>query len=121
MEIYIQNLHIFRVKELGMNSTITIGDGILLIIGICVVLLLFYMIRVVRGLIPAVKSLSAILEDTQKVTGLVSDATTGVEGAVTALSESADDMAEFIKSNQSTVKAVVNLVNAIVSIKKLFS
>ncbi|MBR5229146.1 MAG: hypothetical protein IKV96_04855 [Firmicutes bacterium] len=104
-----------------MNTTITIGDALLLLIGICAVILLVYVIRVVRNCIPAVKSLTKILDDTQKVTGVVSEATTGMEEVVSTLSESTTDMADFIKNNQSTVKAVVSLVNAVVSIRKLLS
>ncbi len=104
-----------------MNNMITIGDAVLLIIGICVILLLVYMIRAVRALIPGFKSLSKILDDTQNVTGLVSDAASGVEDAVLSLADSTEEMAEFVKDNQSSLKAVVSLVNAFVSIKKLFS
>ena len=104
-----------------MNNMITLGDAILLLIGVCVILLLFYMIRAVRALVPGFRSLSKILEDTQNVTGMVSDAAIGVEDAVTSLSESTGEMAEFIAENQSSVKALVSLINAIVSIRKLFS
>ena len=104
-----------------MNNMITLGDAILLLIGVCVILLLIYMIRAVRALIPGFKSLSKILDDTQNVTGMVSDAAPGVEDSILSLSESTEEMADFIKNNQSTLKAIVNLINAVVSIKKLFS
>ena len=104
-----------------MNNMITLGDAILLLIGVCVILLLIYMIRAVRALIPGFKSLSKILDDTQNVTGMVSDAASGVEDSILSLSESTEEMADFIKNNQSTLKAIINLINAVVSIKKLFS
>ena len=104
-----------------MNNMITLGDAILILIGICVILLLIYMIRAVRALIPGFKSLSKILDDTQNVTGMVSDAASGVEESVLSLTESTEEMADFIKNNQSSLKAVVALINAVVSIKKLFS
>lgn len=44
-----------------MNNMITLGDAILLLIGVCVILLLIYMIRAVRALIPGFKSLSKYL------------------------------------------------------------
>jgi uncharacterized protein YoxC len=109
------------LKENHMNNVITIGDAVLLLIGICVILLLIYMIRAVRVLIPGFRSLSKILDDTQNVTGLVSDAASGVEDAVLSLTDSTEEMADFIRDNQSSLKAIVCLVNAIVSIKKLFS
>jgi uncharacterized protein YoxC len=109
------------LKENRMNNMITIGDAILILIGICVILLLIYMIRAVRVLIPGFKSLSKILDDTQNVTGLVSDAALGVEDAVLSLTDSTEEIADFIRDNQSSLKAVLSLINAVVSIKKLFS
>ena len=104
-----------------MNTTITIGDALLILVGVCAAVLLIYLIRAVRHLIPALKALSKILEDTQVVTGMISHASKGVEDTVMSISESSADMAEFIKENQSSFKALVSLVNALVAIKKLFS
>ena len=97
-----------------MNTAITIGDALLLLVGVCVVVLLIYMIRAVKNIIPAFKALSRILEDTQVVTGMVSNASK--EGA-----ESSADMAHFISENKNSFKAAVSLINALVAIKKLFS
>lgn len=104
-----------------MNTTITIGDALLILVGVCAVILLIHLIRAARHLVPAAKALSRILEDTQTVTGMVSNASREVEDAVTSLSESSADMAKFIADNQSSFKALVSLVNALVAIKKLFS
>ena len=104
-----------------MNTAITIGDALLLLVGVCVVVLLIYMIRAVKNIIPAFKALSRILEDTQVVTGMVSNASKEVEDAVLSLSESSADMAHFISENKNSVKAAVSLINALVAIKKLFS
>ncbi|MEI3501972.1 MAG: hypothetical protein V8Q39_10985 [Anaerovoracaceae bacterium] len=104
-----------------MNTAITIGDALLLLVGVCVVILLIYMIRAVKNIIPAFKALSGILEDTQVVTGMVSSASKEVEDAVSSLSESSVDMAHFISENENSFKAAVSLINALVAIKKLFS
>lgn len=104
-----------------MNTAITIGDALLLLVGVCVVILLIYMIRAVKNIIPAFKALSGILEDTQVVTGMVSSASKEVEDAVSSLSESSVDMAHFISENKNSFKAAVSLINALVAIKKLFS
>ena len=93
----------------------------LILIGVCAAVLLIYLIRAVRHLVPAFKALSRILEDTQVVTGMISNASKGVEETVASLSESSADMAEFIRENQSSFKELVSLVNAFVAIKKLFS
>lgn len=108
-------------QELLWISAITIGDALLLLVGVCVVILLIYMIRAVKNIIPAFKALSGILEDTQVVTGMVSSASKEVEDAVSSLSESSVDMAHFISENKNSFKAAVSLINALVAIKKLFS
>lgn len=102
-----------------MNTTITIGDAILILMGICSIIILIYIIRVLRNLLPVIKALQAILEDTQTVTKIVSNATINVEDTFTSLSESSSEMADFIHDNQNSFKAIVSLVNAVVSIKKL--
>ena len=103
-----------------MNTTITIGDCILLILGICAAILLIYLIRVVRALLPSLKSLSKILEDTSSMTSVASTAVTGTEDAIKSLTDSTGDMAEFIAENQNTIKALVSFINAAAALKKLF-
>lgn len=104
-----------------MNTTITIGDGLLILIGLCVVVLLVYLVRVVRAMLPALKSLTKILDDTAAMTDVASKAVTGAEDAIVSLTDSTGDMAQFISENQSAVKAIVSLVNALAALKKLFS
>lgn len=108
-------------KDFSMNTTITIGDGLLILIGLCAVILLFYLIRVVRALLPSLTSLSKILDDTASMTDVASKAVVEAEDAITSLTDSTGDMAQFIAENQSAVKAMVSLVNAIAAIKKLLT
>ncbi len=103
-----------------MNTSITIGDGLLILIGLCAVILLIYLIRVVRALLPSLQSLSKIMDDTSSMTDVASKAVVGAEDAITSLTESTDDMAQFISENQSAVKALVSLINAASALKKLF-
>ncbi|MDD6254570.1 MAG: hypothetical protein PUA82_00915 [Eubacteriales bacterium] len=104
-----------------MDTPITIKEGLLLIIGICVILLLIYLIRVVRALLPTLKNVEKITDDAGRLTGMASDAAAGAEDAVNSLMESTDDMADFIANNKSTVKALVSFINAVVAIKQLFN
>ncbi len=46
-----------------MNTTITLGDAGLIIIGIGLVILIFYCIQLVKNLIPAVKIVNRIMEE----------------------------------------------------------
>ena len=103
-----------------MNNMITIGDALLLLLGLCGVVLLIYLIRVVRALLPLLKSLTKVVDDTSSMTDVASKAVVGAEDAIVSLTESTDDMAQFISENQSAVKALVSLVNAVSALKKLF-
>ena len=117
----VRNPERVRTRESVMDTTITLGEGILLILGVCAIILLIHLIRVVCALIPTLKSVQKITEDTSVLTGMVSKAAEEAEGAVTSLTETTGDMAEFIANNRSTVKAMVSLINALIAIKQLFS
>lgn len=104
-----------------MNYTITIGEGLLILVGLAFFVFIIYCILLIKRLLPGMKALSKILEDTQTVTGLVSQATTETQEAVLNLTESATDISDYILSNQNTFKAIISLINAIVALKKLFS
>ncbi len=104
-----------------MDTTITLGEGILLILGICGIILLIHLIRAVCALIPTLKSVQNITEDASKLTGIASKAVEEAEDAVLSLTDSTGDLAEFVSNNKSTVKALVSFFNAVVSIRQLFS
>ena len=104
-----------------MNTPITLGDAILLVLGICAIILLIYIIRAVKALIPSLKAIQNILNDTQQITGLISNAAIGVEDTIAAVSETSEDLADLIRNNQKSFVAIVNLINAVAALKKLFS
>ncbi len=118
---YIFGFQFDYYQERLMDTTITIGDALLFLIGICAVILLIYVIRAVRNIIPVLKSLKKILNDAEVVTGLLADTTKNVEETVNSLAASSTDMAEFIAENTSSFKAIVSIVSALVSLKNLFS
>ncbi|MGP1442048.1 MAG: hypothetical protein ACTTJ2_05410 [Anaerovoracaceae bacterium] len=104
-----------------MNTPITLSDAILLVLGICAIILLIYMIRAIKAVIPSLKAMQSILEDTQQITGLVSNAAIGVEDTIAAVSETSEDLAELIRNNRKSFAAIVNLINAIAALKRLFA
>ncbi len=104
-----------------MDTTLTLGEGILLTLGICGIILLIHLSRAVCALIPTLKSVQKITDDTSVLTGMAAKAAEGAEDAVISLTESTGDMAEFIANNKSTVKALVSFINAVVAIRQLFN
>lgn len=102
-----------------MDTTITLGDAGLILIGLAVLVLLVYCIAFVRNLIPAVKNMNKILEDTQVITGIAAENAKEVDKIIGDLSSSVGSISDIIKGNQSVVAALTSLVNAIGSLKNL--
>ncbi len=103
-----------------MNATITIGDAVLIAIGIFAVILLINLCRMAAASIPAIKALTKILEDTSTLTGTVSDAVDNAEGTIKSLTDSTSEMAEFIANNQSVFKAIISLINSVNALRQIF-
>jgi uncharacterized protein YoxC len=102
-----------------MNTTITLGDAGLILIGLAVLVLLIYCISFVKNLIPVVKSMNKILEDAQVISGIAADNAKEVDKIIGDLSSSIGSISDIIKGNQSVVAALTSLVNAIGSLKNL--
>lgn len=102
-----------------MDTTISLGDAGLILIGLAVLVLLIYCIIFVKNLIPAVKNMSKILEDTQVISGIAANNAKEVDKIIIDLSSSVGSISDIIKGNQSVVSAVTSLINAIGSLKNL--
>lgn len=102
-----------------MNTTITLGDAGLILIGIGVLILLFYCIQLVRNLIPTVKTLNKILEDANEISGVAVESTHEVKRIVGDVTTSVGTMADIIKGNQNVIAAFTSIINALGSLKNL--
>lgn len=102
-----------------MNSTITLGDAGLILIGLAVLILIIYCIAFVKNLIPAIKNMNKILEDTQVISGIAADNAKEVDKIIGDLSSSVGSISDIIKGNQSVVAALTSLINAIGSLRNL--
>lgn len=102
-----------------MDTTITLGDAGLILIGLALLVLLFYCIVFVKNLIPAVKNMNKILEDTQVISGIAADNAKEVNKIIGDLSTSVGSISDIIKGNQSVVAALTSLVSAVGSLKNL--
>ncbi len=102
-----------------MNTTITLGDAGLILIGLAVIVLLVYSIVFVRNLIPAVKNINKILEDTQVITGIAAENAKELDKVIGDISSSVGSISDIIKGNQSVVAALTSLINAAGSLKNL--
>lgn len=102
-----------------MNTTITLGDAGLILIGLAVLVLLVYCINFVKNLIPAVKNMNKILEDAQVISGIAADNAKEFDKIVGDVSSSVGSLSDVIKGNQSVIAALTSLINAIGSLKNL--
>lgn len=102
-----------------MDTTITLGDAGLILIGLAVLVLLLYCIIFVKNLIPAVKNMNKILEDAQVISGIAADNAKELDKIVGDVSSSVSSLSDVIKGNQSFIAALTSLVNAIGSLKNL--
>jgi uncharacterized protein YoxC len=102
-----------------MNTTITLGDAGLILIGLAILVLLVYCIIFVKNLIPAVKNMNKILEDAQVISGIAADNAKEIDKIVGDVSSSVTSLSDVIKGNQSVIAALTSLINAIGSLKNL--
>lgn len=102
-----------------MNTTITLGDAGLILIGLAVFVLLIYCILFVRNLIPALKNVTKILEDAQVISGIAAENAKEVDKIIGDVSFSVDNISNLIKGNQSVIAALTSLINALGSLKNL--
>jgi hypothetical protein len=102
-----------------MDTTITLGDAGLILIGLAVLVLLIYCIAFVKNLIPVVKNMNKILEDAHVISGIAADNAKEVDKVIGDISSSVGSVSDIIKGNQSVVAALTSLVNAIGSLKNL--
>lgn len=110
---------IYARRDEEMNTTITLGDAGLILIGLAVLVLLLYCIVFVRNLIPVIKNVNKILEDSKVVSGIAADKAKEVDKVIDDLSSSVGSISNIIKGNQSVVAALTSLINAIGSLKNL--
>lgn len=102
-----------------MNATITLGEAGSILIGLALFVLIVYLILMVKNLIPALKSVSKILKDTEVISGVAADSTKEVEKIVVGLSSSVGSFTDILKGNQSIVSALTSIINALASLKRL--
>ena len=102
-----------------MDTAITIGDAGLILIGLAVLVLLIYCIIVVKNLIPVIKNVNKILEDSRVISGIAAENAKEVDKIIGDVSSSVGSISDIIKGNQSVIAALTNLVNAIGSLRNL--
>ncbi|MPN54411.1 hypothetical protein SDC9_202081 [bioreactor metagenome] len=102
-----------------MDTTITIGDAGSILIGLALLVLIAYCIVFVKNLIPVIKNVNKILEDSRVVSGIAAEKAKDVDKIIGDVSSSVRSISDTIKGNQSVISALTSLINAIGSLKNL--
>ncbi|MDR1572947.1 MAG: hypothetical protein LBS24_01405 [Clostridiales Family XIII bacterium] len=103
-----------------MNTAITLRDAGLIILGIGLIILVFYGAYLIRNLIATVKSVNKILADTEIISEIAARRSKDVDKLIGDATESVGSLADIIKGNQSAIAALTSVVNALGSLKNLF-
>ena len=103
-----------------MDTVITIGDAGLILIGIAVLVLLFYLINLVRQLIPTIKTLNKVLADTDKILESASVSVDNAGKIMTEVSDSVSIVSDVLKGNRNVIQSLTGLFNSALSLKNLF-
>lgn len=104
-----------------MEITLTLKDlGFILIVAAAVVML-FYLAGVFKNLIVTLKHTNKIMADAEVISGIAAAKASEVDKLIDDVTASVGSVAEMIKGNQSTLKALTNLINAVGSLKNLLT
>jgi uncharacterized protein YoxC len=90
---------------------ITVGDLILLLLGIAGVVLIIYLIAFVRGMIETLKKANAVLDEAHTVTGIAAKRVEQVDGIIDDISSSVKSISDNFKGNTSLTKVIAAVVN----------
>lgn len=103
-----------------MEITLSLKDMGILLIGIGIIILIIYCIVLVKNLINTIKLTNNILEDSQVITSIAADRAKEIDSIVGDVSESVGSIADSIRGNQSTLKALSTIINSLGALKSLF-
>jgi hypothetical protein len=114
-----KKIYVRRKDLMIMEITISLGDALHYLICIAILIFLFYLISVVKNLIPSAKSLAVILKDMETVSATAAEGADSAKKVVKDVSAIASEMSGVVKGNQNSLKAATNLVNFVTNLTKL--
>lgn len=102
-----------------MTITVSLIDALLIILIIFAIVLLYQLIVLIRNLLPSVKSMAKIMDDTSVITGAAKVGAEDVAGLVSELSGSISDVVGILHGNKSRLSAITNLTNTLTNLVAL--
>jgi ABC-type transporter Mla subunit MlaD len=102
-----------------MDAAITMREAGLIVLGIGLIILVFYGAYLIKNLAATVKSVNKILADAEVISEIAAKRSKDVDKLIGDATESMGSLADIIKGNQSTVAALTSIINAFGSLKNL--
>jgi ABC-type transporter Mla subunit MlaD len=102
-----------------MDTAITMREAGLIVLGIGLIILVFYGAYLIRNLAATVKSVNKILADAEVISEIAAKRSKDVDRLIGDATESMGSLADIIKGNQSTIAALTSIINALGSLKNL--
>jgi predicted PurR-regulated permease PerM len=102
-----------------MDTAITVKDAGLIVLGIGLIILVFYGVYLIKNLVETVRSLNKVLADVEVMSEIAARRGKDVDRLIGDATESMGSLADIIKGNQSVIAALTSIVNALGSLKNL--
>ncbi|MDR1068027.1 MAG: hypothetical protein LBL36_02130 [Clostridiales Family XIII bacterium] len=102
-----------------MDTTLTLNDIILLLLGIAGVVLIIFIIVFISNLTKAVKNANKVLDDVNVISSIAAERAQDIDGIVSDVTASAQAVAANLKNKEGLVKTVTSLVSLITALKGL--
>ncbi len=99
-----------------MDAMITLGDAGLIAIAIALLILISYCISLVRNLIPGVKTLNRILEDTEKITQAAAEGTEEARKVIANVGQSVSVISGALKGKEGFLEGLTSLFKSLASL-----
>lgn len=104
-----------------MEITLTLKDIGLIIIGVSLIVLIFYLICVAKHLTETVKRTNKILADAEVISGIAAGKAEDIDEIISSVSEAAEGLTSAWKGKQGTISALSSAVRGIVSLVGMFN
>jgi uncharacterized protein YoxC len=103
-----------------MDTTLTLNDIILLLLGIAGIVLVIFIIIFFSKLTKAVVNAGKVLDDVNVISNIAAERAQDIDDIVSDVTASAQAVAANLKGKEGVVKTVTSLVGLITALKGLF-
>lgn len=104
-----------------MDYALTLKDLFFILLGVGVLVLIFYVILFFKNLITGIKSLNVVMKDVEEITSVAASRTKDVDKVITNVTDTVETLTENIRENKSTVGFIGKTISFLTSLKGFIS